>query len=71
MLLRPSMGTYYSLLQLAGRGVSFDGMSPHKSDSYYSANNRKGADQGLLNSYFKKWDRISFIYNCTPSGHYQ
>jgi len=26
MLLRPHMGTYYSLLQLAGRGVSFDGM---------------------------------------------
>ncbi|CUS06973.1 unnamed protein product [Tuber aestivum] len=54
MLLRPHMGTYYSLLQLAGRGVSFD-----------------GADQGLLNSYFKNWHRISFTYNCTPSGHYQ
>ncbi|EER45086.1 glycosyl transferase family 8 protein [Histoplasma capsulatum H143] len=30
-----------------------------------------GADQGLLNIHFKKWDRLSFIYNCTPSGHYQ
>ena len=39
MLLRPSMGTYYSLLQLAGRGVFFDGtLLQHKSGSYYSAN---------------------------------
>ncbi|PGH08362.1 hypothetical protein GX51_01188 [Blastomyces parvus] len=30
-----------------------------------------GADQGLLNMHFKKWDRLSFAYNCTPSGHYQ
>ncbi|KAF3899568.1 Glycogenin glucosyltransferase [Trichophyton interdigitale] len=30
-----------------------------------------GADQGLLNMYFKNWDRLSFTYNCTPSGHYQ
>ncbi|KAF3491654.1 glycogenin-2 [Arthroderma uncinatum] len=30
-----------------------------------------GADQGLLNMHFKNWDRLSFAYNCTPSGHYQ
>lgn len=30
-----------------------------------------GADQGLLNMHFKNWDRLSFTYNCTPSGHYQ
>jgi len=30
-----------------------------------------GADQGLLNTYFKDWDRQSFLYNCTPSGSYQ
>ncbi|OAL63446.1 glycosyl transferase family 8 protein [Trichophyton rubrum] len=30
-----------------------------------------GADQGLLNMHFKSWDRLSFTYNCTPSGHYQ
>ncbi|KAK2837020.1 hypothetical protein FQN49_006487 [Arthroderma sp. PD_2] len=30
-----------------------------------------GADQGLLNMHFKSWDRLSFAYNCTPSGHYQ
>lgn len=27
MLLKPDAGIYFSLLQLAGRGVSFDGMS--------------------------------------------
>lgn len=30
-----------------------------------------GADQGLLNIHFRKWDRLSFSYNCTPNGHYQ
>ena len=30
-----------------------------------------GADQGLLNMHFGNWDRLSFTYNCTPSGHYQ
>ena len=30
-----------------------------------------GADQGLLNMHFRNWDRLSFTYNCTPSGHYQ
>jgi glycogenin glucosyltransferase len=30
-----------------------------------------GADQGLLNMHFRNWDRFSFTYNCTPSGHYQ
>lgn len=30
-----------------------------------------GADQGLLNMHFRDWQRISFAYNCTPSGHYQ
>ncbi|KAI9884616.1 MAG: hypothetical protein M1823_003603 [Watsoniomyces obsoletus] len=30
-----------------------------------------GADQGLLNMHFKDYHRISFRYNCTPSGHYQ
>ncbi|KAI4140234.1 MAG: hypothetical protein LQ341_003923 [Variospora aurantia] len=30
-----------------------------------------GADQGLLNTYFRDWHRLSFIYNCTPSGNYQ
>lgn len=54
MLLKPDAGTYFSLLQLAGRGVSFD-----------------GADQGLFNSYFRNYHRISFLYNCTPSASYQ
>lgn len=30
-----------------------------------------GADQGLLNMHFKNYNRLSFAYNCTPSGHYQ
>lgn len=30
-----------------------------------------GADQGLLNMHFRNWDRLSFAYNCTPSGSYQ
>ena len=30
-----------------------------------------GADQGLLNMYFRNWERLSFTYNCTPSGNYQ
>lgn len=30
-----------------------------------------GADQGLLNTHFKDYHRISFRYNCTPSAHYQ
>lgn len=30
-----------------------------------------GADQGLLNMHFRDWHRLSFTYNCTPSGNYQ
>ena len=30
-----------------------------------------GADQGLFNTHFRQWERLSFVYNCTPSGHYQ
>ncbi|KAL2871122.1 uncharacterized protein BJX67DRAFT_369959 [Aspergillus lucknowensis] len=30
-----------------------------------------GADQGLLNIHFRNWHRLSFTYNCTPSGNYQ
>ena len=30
-----------------------------------------GADQGLLNMHFRDWNRLSFAYNCTPSGNYQ
>ncbi|KAL8947250.1 MAG: hypothetical protein Q9222_006445 [Ikaeria aurantiellina] len=30
-----------------------------------------GADQGLLNMHFPHWQRLSFTYNCTPSGNYQ
>lgn len=30
-----------------------------------------GADQGLLNMHFREWHRLSFVFNCTPSGNYQ
>lgn len=30
-----------------------------------------GADQGHLNMHFRDWQRLSFTYNCTPSGNYQ
>lgn len=30
-----------------------------------------GADQGMLNMHFRDWHRLSFTYNCTPSGNYQ
>ncbi|KAL1971118.1 hypothetical protein VTN77DRAFT_69 [Rasamsonia byssochlamydoides] len=30
-----------------------------------------GGDQGLLNTHFQKWRRLSFTYNCTPSTNYQ
>ncbi|KAI9758343.1 MAG: hypothetical protein M4579_003082 [Chaenotheca gracillima] len=30
-----------------------------------------GADQGLLNTHFNNFHRLSFTYNCTPSGNYQ
>ena len=56
MALTPNMQDYYTLHALARNSVSFD-----------------GADQGLLNMHFTRdsWDRLSFTYNCTPSGNYQ
>lgn len=55
MALSPNLGDYYALAAMAERGISFD-----------------GADQGLLNMHFKNnYNRLSFTYNVTPSGHYQ
>lgn len=55
LVLSPNLGDYYALLAMAQRGISFD-----------------GADQGLLNMHFKNtYNRLSFTYNVTPSGHYQ
>lgn len=56
MALTPSLQDYYALQALARNSVSFD-----------------GADQGLLNMHFTRnlWERLSFTYNCTPSGNYQ
>ncbi len=52
-------------------------LNPNMSDYYalYALAQRgisfDGADQGLLNMHFREWERLSFVYNCTPSGHYQ
>ena len=52
-------------------------LKPNMSDYYalYALAQRgisfDGADQGLLNMHFREWERLSFVYNCTPSGHYQ
>ncbi|KAI1100175.1 glycosyltransferase family 8 protein [Jackrogersella minutella] len=55
MALTPNMGDYYAMVAMAEKNISFD-----------------GADQGLINMYFKdNYNRISFAYNVTPSGHYQ
>lgn len=55
MVLTPNLGDYYAMIAMAERNVSFD-----------------GADQGLINMHFKNnYNRISFTYNVTPSGHYQ
>lgn len=52
-------------------------LNPNMSD-YYSllALARRGisfdgADQGLLNMHFTEWERLSFVYNCTPNANYQ
>ncbi|KAI5867141.1 glycosyltransferase family 8 protein [Durotheca rogersii] len=55
MVLTPNLKDYNALVALAEENTSFD-----------------GADQGLINIYFGgKFNRISFTYNVTPSGHYQ
>ncbi|PHH69095.1 hypothetical protein CDD82_7991 [Ophiocordyceps australis] len=55
MVLTPNMGDFYALLNMAQRAISFD-----------------GADQGLLNMHFgTSFNRLPYIYNVTPSAHYQ
>ncbi|KAI1759946.1 glycosyltransferase family 8 protein [Hypoxylon sp. FL1150] len=55
MVLTPNLSDYYAMIAMAERNVSFD-----------------GADQGLINMHFRNnYNRISFTYNVTPSGHYQ
>ncbi|KAI1391319.1 glycosyltransferase family 8 protein [Hypoxylon trugodes] len=55
MVLTPNLGDYYAMIAMAERNISFD-----------------GADQGLINMHFKNnYNRLSFTYNVTPSGHYQ
>ncbi|OTB05253.1 glycosyltransferase family 8 protein, partial [Hypoxylon sp. CI-4A] len=55
MVLTPNLGDYQAMVTMAENNVSFD-----------------GADQGLINQHFgKDYNRLSFSYNVTPSGHYQ
>lgn len=55
MLLRPHMGTYYSLLQLAGRGVSFDGTSLRRCPcSVATANEMSRCRSGSLEFLFQE-----------------
>lgn len=55
MALSPNKDDYDAMIAMTEQGTSFD-----------------GADQGLLNMYFKdNYNRLSFSYNVTPSGHYQ
>lgn len=55
LVLSPNTGDYEALVAKADKGESFD-----------------GADQGLLNQHFENnYNRLSFSYNVTPSGHYQ
>lgn len=61
MILKPNLDTFTKIKQFASEeGSSFD-----------------GADQGLLNEFFNlaengfSWHRLPFLYNVTPSPHYQ
>ena len=55
LVLSPNTDDYQALVTKAENGESFD-----------------GADQGLLNQHFENnYNRLSFTYNVTPSGHYQ
>lgn len=55
MVLTPNETDYQAMAALAEQNTSFD-----------------GADQGLINMHFgSNYNRLSFAYNVTPSGHYQ
>lgn len=55
MALSPNKSDYDAMITMTEKGTSFD-----------------GADQGLLNMHFQdNYNRLSFSYNVTPSGHYQ
>ncbi|KAI1205961.1 glycosyltransferase family 8 protein [Annulohypoxylon truncatum] len=55
MVLSPNETDYQAMAAMAAQNTSFD-----------------GADQGLINMHFgSNYNRLSFAYNVTPSGHYQ
>lgn len=59
------MGTYYALKTLAESGITFDGNFRGMKKLIL------GGDQGLLNTFFPAYHRLSFTYNVTPSTNYQ
>src|SRR5271169_4999997 len=59
------MATYYALKALAESGITFDGVNSEGSELIV------GGDQGLLNTFFPAYHRLSFTYNVTPSTNYQ
>lgn len=58
------MSTYYALKTLAESGITFDGVNCQMKANV-------GGDQGLLNTFFPTYHRLSFTYNVTPSTNYQ
>src|SRR5271170_5429661 len=60
------MATYYALKTLADSGITFDGIPLPLSIPLIL-----GGDQGLLNTFFPTYHRLSFTYNVTPSTNYQ
>lgn len=56
MVMKPNMGEFWALQNLASSGDSFDGADQGLLNQYYEHRN---------------WHRLSFRYNVTPSGNYQ
>ena len=56
LVLKPNMGDYWALRNMAAAGDSFDGADQGLLNQYYE---------------HKGWKRLSFTYNCTPSANYQ
>src|SRR5271156_2113768 len=61
------MATYYALRTLAESGITFDG----NRILIFRMLTCAGGDQGLLNTFFPAYHRLSFTYNVTPSSNYQ
>ncbi|UPX12907.1 Glycogenin glucosyltransferase [Ascochyta rabiei] len=56
MVIKPSMGDYWSLHTMAATGDSFDGADQGLLNQYFE---------------HRPWQRLKFTYNCTPNAEYQ